>query len=335
MPPGGNQWVLTLVPMTSHITLEQFTGAHFQELAMHVLESTPRRGRRSLKQKKRSINELDDDELRKRKKTFNSLVSILRGAFQIAWDNGNLESDRPLRCLKRLPNVDRPRTIYLSRDECRRLISASGPDLKVLVRAALYSGCRIRELTALRVRDVLMGQKCIFISFPKGHRARHVFLPTEGTHFFESIAAGRHSGDVLFRKQNGRAWGGEYKDYFRAARDRANLPQLLTFHGLRHTYASQLIENGAPHAVVAAQLGHVDIRTVCSTYGHLTSSLREREVQRHSENIDGCGTKPQHAPTTTPLQQRLLPDPVVSWPRCNFSTYSGPLLGVLKPKCDF
>ena len=43
----------------------------------------------------------------------------------------------------------------------------------------------------------------------------------------------------------------------------------ITFHGLRHTYASRLAMNGVLLAVIAAQLGHSDTRMVEKHYGHL------------------------------------------------------------------
>jgi integrase len=43
----------------------------------------------------------------------------------------------------------------------------------------------------------------------------------------------------------------------------------ITFHGIRHTYASHLAMKGVPLAVIAAQLGHADIRMVEKHYGHL------------------------------------------------------------------
>jgi integrase len=46
----------------------------------------------------------------------------------------------------------------------------------------------------------------------------------------------------------------------------------ITFHGLRHTYASRLAMNGVPLGVIAAQLGHSDTRMVEKHYGHLAPS---------------------------------------------------------------
>lgn len=47
-----------------------------------------------------------------------------------------------------------------------------------------------------------------------------------------------------------------------------NLPQ-ITFHGLRHTYASMLIAQGIPISEISAQLGHASIDITLRTYAHL------------------------------------------------------------------
>jgi integrase len=46
-----------------------------------------------------------------------------------------------------------------------------------------------------------------------------------------------------------------------------------TFHGLRHTYASMLVNSGCPLFVVARQLGHSDTKMVEKRYGHLAPSF--------------------------------------------------------------
>lgn len=62
---------------------------------------------------RRSIESLDVDALRKRKKTVNTVLSILRVALRRAWENGKIDSERPWRCIRRFPNVDAPRVLHL------------------------------------------------------------------------------------------------------------------------------------------------------------------------------------------------------------------------------
>ena len=66
---------------------------------------------------------------------------------------------------------------------------------------------------------------------------------------------------------------------FRHSSRRLRLPRSFVFHGLRHTYASDLIRAGVPLEVVARQLGHSDTRTVAQTYGHLAEHFREQQIR--------------------------------------------------------
>jgi hypothetical protein len=43
----------------------------------------------------------------------------------------------------------------------------------------------------------------------------------------------------------------------------------ITFHALRHSYASHLIQTGASLAYVKEQMGHSSIQVTVDTYGHL------------------------------------------------------------------
>jgi integrase len=53
---------------------------------------------------------------------------------------------------------------------------------------------------------------------------------------------------------------------------RAKIAPPISFHGLRHTWASHAVMNGMPLMVVARNLGHVDTRMVEKHYGHLAPS---------------------------------------------------------------
>ena len=47
----------------------------------------------------------------------------------------------------------------------------------------------------------------------------------------------------------------------------------ISFHILRHTWASLAVMNGVPLMVVAKNLGHADTRMVEKHYGHLATEL--------------------------------------------------------------
>ncbi|MBK0399010.1 site-specific integrase [Limibaculum sp. M0105] len=328
-----------IVPRLAEIPLDEFNGLHLRDFARQVLETPPKRGRQE-QGAQRGISSLSEDQLRKRKKTLNTLISILRVAFQMAWENGRTDNDRCWRCLRRLPNVDRPRMLFLTRQECRVLLSRCRPDLRRFVLGALYSGCRATELHRLRVADVARHGYGIFVAPVKTYRPRFVFLPDEGMLFFLSLCEGRPSHSLIFVRDDGRPWEPRHNRYLfkRAVRD-AGLPAEFVFHGLRHTYASQLVQAGTPLSIVAEQLGHASTSTVSNTYGHLAPQVREAEIRRRFEPIREeeqdsmrsaslkSGTDWSDAPD---WRSYARVDDDTSWPKSNFSKAGADALRLLR-----
>lgn len=289
--PGGhyNNLVLInyhLIPNFASVPLEDFKAGHLADIAQQVLETPPRSGFEPYSHRRQSILELSADELRRRKRTFNSLVTILRMAFRHAWENGHIHSERPWRCLRRVAVNHSPRTIFLDREECRRLIAASTPALGKLVQAAIYTGCRVGELGALRVEDVAYQIYGIRIEAFKRSPARYVFLPDEGMAFFLANCEGKAPRDHVFLSDMGKRWNKQHTGLFRRAVSKARLPSEFVFHGLRHTYASDLVRQGVPLDIVAKQLGHANTITVSNTYGHLAEHYRESQIRTRFTPLD-------------------------------------------------
>jgi integrase len=60
---------------------------------------------------------------------------------------------------------------------------------------------------------------------------------------------------------------------------RAKITPPVSFHGLRHTYASLAIMAGMVPMVVAANLGHSDTRMVERHYGHLANKFKTEMIR--------------------------------------------------------
>ena len=294
--PGGhyNNLVLInyhLIPNFASIPLKGFTASQLGKLAQQVIETPPRSGFEPYDKVRKSVHDLSADELRRRKRTFNSLVTILRMAFRHAWENGHIDSERPWRCLRRIAVNHSPRTIFLDRQECRRLISTSTPALGKLVQAALYTGCRVGELGALRVQDVAHQVYGIRVDAFKRSPARYVFLPDEGMAFFLANCDGKSPRDHVFLSDKGKRWRKQHSGLFRRAVAKAGLPKEFVFHGLRHTYASDLVRQGVSLDIIAKQLGHSNTVTVSNTYGHLAEHFRESQVRTRFTPLDPAQQK--------------------------------------------
>lgn len=69
--------------------------------------------------------------------------------------------------------------------------------------------------------------------------------------------------------------------YNRFIKDKCHINHVIKFHGLRHTFASLLIENKVDVKTVASILGHSDISTTLNTYVH-PSDLSKRKSMTSS-----------------------------------------------------
>jgi integrase len=62
--------------------------------------------------------------------------------------------------------------------------------------------------------------------------------------------------------------------FFKAALERAKLPQRIRFHDLRHSCATFLIAQGEHPRVVMDILGHAQMSTTIDIYGHVMPSTQ-------------------------------------------------------------
>ena len=82
-----------------------------------------------------------------------------------------------------------------------------------------------------------------------------------------SLPSGRHSGNC-WKRRIAKPW----RSAANATCVAAKVRPAATFHTLRHTNASHLVQAGVPLIFVAEALGHADARMVTKHYGHLAPS---------------------------------------------------------------
>ena len=221
--------------------------------------------------KEQKYRETDDspETKRRRRSTANRVLTILKAALNLAHHEGKIASKDAWSSVKAYREVDAARIRYLTDIEARKLVNACTPDFKPLVQAALLTGCRYGELVALTIADFKADAGTLHIRISKSGKPRHVVLTEEGKSFFTSATKSKPTTALIFTKESGSPWGTSHQQRpFNIAAEKAELGA-LTFHELRHSYASRLVMAGAPLAVIAAQLGHSDTRMVEKHYGHM------------------------------------------------------------------
>jgi integrase len=262
-----------ILPQLGDVEVEALTTQVIRNWLTKLAKEAPRlRTRKGKKQRHREMGD-DPETLRRRKATANRTLTVLKAALNCAWRDGRVPSDAVWRRVEPFENVDAARVRYLSVAEAQRLINAADLDFRVLVLAALQTGARYGELMALRVADFNPDTGTVAIRQSKSGKPRHVVLAEEGAEHFGGLCAGRDGSETLLRKTNGQTWKKSHQVRPMAdALERAKIAPPISFHGLRHTYASLAVMNGVPLLVLARNLGHSDTRMVERHYGHLAPS---------------------------------------------------------------
>jgi integrase len=264
-----------ILPKLGQIQCERLTTAEIQKWLRDLAASPGRlRAKKDAKKPKfREFDKSDGDAIRRRRASANRTLTVLKGALNRAWREGKIPSDEAWRRVEPFEEADAARVRYLTVAEAKRLLNACDLDFRRLAQAALVTGARYGELTALRASDFNPDSGTIHVRTSKSGKGRHIVLNDEGAALFKSLAAGKAGDAILLSKADGTLWKAAHQARpMKAACERAKIAPPASFHVLRHTWASLAVMAGGPLMVVARNLGHSDTRMVERHYGHLAPS---------------------------------------------------------------
>jgi integrase len=264
-----------ILPKLGKVEVAALTAPRLRKWRDDLAATAPRL--RTRKGEAQKYADVADGVPRARRATANRTWTILRAALNLAFQNDEVVSDTAWRKVKPFAKVDAHRPRWLTIAEAKKLIAACDPDFRLLVRAALATGCRYSELTRLQPGD--FNGATLHIARSKSGVTRDVVLTDEGDAFFKGV-------ELPLRKANGQPWGrSDQSRPMKEAVARANIPA-IGFHGLRHTWASLAIMNGVPANVVALNLGHRGTRMVEKFYGHLSADYVSDAIKAGAPKFD-------------------------------------------------
>ncbi len=194
------------------------------------------------------------------------------------------------------PLIRTPVTLpkILSPVEVDRLVAALRTDRdRAMVDAMLLGGLRRCEVLGLRLEDIRIGERRLFVADGKGGRQRLIpisnrFFNTVG-HYLDHERPDGIATDAVFVVLKGPRRGSPLSaagldQIMRGARGRAGLTH-ASCHQLRHTCLTRLREAGMSIEALQAQAGHASIETT-RVYLHLTNDWLAGEYRKASEVID-------------------------------------------------
>lgn len=198
-----------------------------------------------------------------------------------------------------LPKVPGRQVEVLSREELSAMFSAidvtkrNGMRDLALLHLLYSTGLRVSELSNLNRKDVNLESR-EFRVIGKGRKARIVFISDAAVEHVKAYLDGRQDNwSPLFISNSNRSSKpsllGEERRLEPQAIERvvrtiaahAGIVKKVTPHTLRHTFATELLKNGADIRSVQEMLGHASITTT-QIYTHLTNKrLKEIHQQFH------------------------------------------------------
>lgn len=238
-----------------------------------------------------AINELADQHSASSVRTYyGTLRACLRDAVDM-----DVIGRSPCRGIN-LPKAKRQEKRVIDPDELHRLADEVGPEWRSLIYIGGVMGLRFGEAVALRVQDVDFDQATITIARtvvdvdgrlemddPKtaaGIRTLAVPAPLLGELRAHIELFGIAAEELLFAD----AFGGPLRRsnfrgrVFAPAVRRLGLDG-LTFHGLRHSAATQWVASGVDARTVQHRLGHADPRLVLRLYAHASTPADRRAAE--------------------------------------------------------
>jgi integrase len=272
-----------ILPLLGDVELPKLTTARIRQwqTGLATAPKLTRAPRLAKARKSNAVDMSDADAVRARRATANRTLTVLKAALNHAFHEGHVASDDPWRKVKPYKEVDAAVVRFLRPQEAARIIAACSPDFANIVHAALQTGARYGELTRMQAGDFNAEAGAITVQISKSGKPRRIALNDEGVTLFASLSANLASNELIFRREDGKAWGASHQQRpLEEASKRAGIEPPATFHILRHSYASALAMEGVPMGVIAAQLGHSDTRMTEKHYAHLSPSYVADTVRK-------------------------------------------------------
>ncbi len=167
---------------------------------------------------------------------------------------------------------------------CNRTADGSSYDWNVFYHGQFYDGIpgvyQGSDGSAFNPREIDMSNqlKLALQSHRVRMKSRHGELPA---YEVPARIKGRTSVHLVFMKESGGPLDRDNfrRHVFKAVIKKSDVPK-MRLHDIRHTFASLMLQQGAPVHYVKEQMGHASITTTVDTYGHVMPNSNRNAVNK-------------------------------------------------------
>lgn len=168
--------------------------------------------------------------------------------------------------------------VVLSSDEIQRIFSYLQGEVLVAAKIIYGSGLRLTECLSLRIKDIGFSDNTITVRSGKGDKDRITILPEtlkkaliERCRNLRKIHDEDRSAGIPGVSRRYHLYPTTIQKAFHTAVLRADIAKSASVHGLRHSFATRLIEAGYDIRTIQTLLGHSNVQTTM-IYTHVARS---------------------------------------------------------------
>jgi integrase len=218
------------------------------------------------------------------RKYFIAISSMMSKAMQWGYIPTN-----PFRELKR-PTPPQHTPQFFTRDELQAVLTViDDPQLTILVRVAIHTGARLGELLQLRIADLDFDRDEVHIRnragfVTKSKKNRVVPMSSVLKHELQQWVQQCQS-ELLFAREGRVRWdvsviSARFKKAVRKSALSDERKRVLSFHSIRHTFATWLLQKSVPVYSVSKLLGHSSVVVTESHYSGCIPNDFRHEVEK-------------------------------------------------------
>jgi len=228
-------------------------------------------------------------------RTLQYIFATIRQAWNHARRDGLVSGDSPTKSVK-VPKFDNRRVRFLSHEEAKNLLTALKDaerrthDMALL---SIQTGLRFGEVASLKWSNIDTGNGIISIMNPKGGRGRAAFMTAQIKAMFEAMTR-KGPDDFVFNKDGGGLLKEAPKVFAEVVaglelnKGITDRRQRVTFHTLRHTFASWHAMAGTDIYTLKELLGH-SVIAMTERYSHLSPGALQNATRTLERAIESAG----------------------------------------------
>jgi site-specific recombinase XerD len=167
--------------------------------------------------------------------------------------------------------------VFGKNDIIKLFSQIKNPKHLLMIKLCYGMGLRVSEIVNLKISNIDSQRMLVHIESAKGKKDRYVTLPTSILDSLRNYYLTFHPKIYLFEGRDGRQYSiRSVQAVFENAMQKAKINKTVGIHGLRHSYATHLLESGTDMIFIQKLLGHKDIKT---------TEIYAKVSKRHISNI--------------------------------------------------